>query len=153
MALVRKREEWSPLREIMQFRDEIDRLFEDFFSPWTVRRRRRQEVTWLPDVDVYEDENNVIVEAELPGLKGDEVDISITGNTLTIKGEKKQEKEEKGRNYYIVERSYGSFARSIELPAEVEPDKAKATMRNGVLKVTIPKAPEAKPKQIKVEVK
>ena len=153
MALVRKREEWSPMREIMQFREEIDRLFEDFFSPWPVRRRRRQEVTWLPDVDVYEDENNVIVEADLPGLKGDEVDISITGNTLTIKGEKKQEKEEKGRNYYIVERSYGSFARSIELPAEVEPDKAKATMRNGVLKVTIPKAPEAKPKQIKVEVK
>ncbi len=150
MALVR-REEWAPFRELAHFRDEIDRLFDDFFSPWITRRRRRE--VWFPEVDVYEDDNNVIVEAELPGLKSDEVDISITGNTLTLKGEKKQGKEEKGRNYHLIERSYGSFSRTIELPADVEADKAKAVMRNGVLKVTIPKAPSARPRQIKVEVK
>ncbi len=155
MALIkRKGEEWSPFRDILEFRDEIDRLFKDFFSPWPVRRRRvRGEMVWAPEVDVYEDENNVVVQAELPGLKPKEVDISIAGNTLTLKGEKKGEKEEEGRNYYLVERVYGSFERSIELPIEVDASKAKATMKDGILEVVIPKTPESKPKQIKVEVK
>ena len=155
MAVLKKRsDEWSPLRDIMVFRDEMDRLFENFFSPWGLRRRRVSgEVVWAPEVDVYEDENNVIVEAEIPGLKAEELDISVTGNTITLRGEKKGEKEKKAKNYHLLERTYGSFERVIELPTEVEAPKAKAKLKNGVLEVVLPKVAEAKPKQIKVEVK
>ncbi|MCD6219107.1 Hsp20/alpha crystallin family protein [Candidatus Calescamantes bacterium] len=155
MAVLKKRsDEWSPLRDIMVFRDEMDRLFENFFSPWGLRRRRVSgEITWAPEVDVYEDENNVIVEAEIPGLKAEELDISVTGNTITLRGEKKGEKEKKAKNYHLLERTYGSFERVIELPTEVEAPKAKAKLKNGVLEVVLPKVAEAKPKQIKVEVK
>ncbi len=155
MAVLKKRsEEWSPLRDIMVFRDEMDRLFENFFSPWSLRRRKvGGEIVWAPEVDVYEDENNVIVEAEIPGLKPEELDINVTGNTVTLKGEKKGEKEKKAKNYHLLERTYGSFERVIELPVEVEASKAKARLKNGVLEVVLPKVAEAKPKQIKVEVK
>ena len=153
-VLKRKSEGWSPFRDIMEFRDEMDRLFDSFFSPWPLRKGKAgKEIVWSPQVDVYEDENDVIVEAELPGLKGDEVDINITGNVVTLRGEKKEEKEEKGKSYHILERSYGSFERAIDLPVDVEPSKAKATMKDGVLKVVLPKIAKAKPKKIPVEVK
>jgi HSP20 family protein len=96
--------------------------------------------------------NNIVVKAEVPGLEPKDIDISLTGGVLTIKGEKKQEKEEKDENYHRIERSYGTFTRSVRVPQEVQSDKIEATYKNGVLKITLPKSEEAKKKEIKIKV-
>jgi HSP20 family protein len=93
-----------------------------------------------------------VVKAEVPGLEPKDIDISLTGGVLTIKGEKKQEKEEKDENYHRIERSYGTFTRSVRVPQEVQSDKIEATYKNGVLKITLPKSEEAKKKEIKIKV-
>jgi len=142
---------WEPFREIMSLRDAMDRLFEDSF----VRPSRlwpelgRGE---LP-VDMYQTANDVVVKASIPGLKPDEVDISITGDTLTIKGEHKEEKEVEEQDYFYRERRYGAFSRSLTIPVPVKTEKTEATFENGVLTVTMPKAEEVKPKQIKIKAK
>jgi HSP20 family protein len=110
------------------------------------------EGEWAPSVDVAETDEEIVVTAELPGIKQEEVDISIADNVLTLKGEKKEEKEVKEKNYHRIERSYGSFQRSISLPTGVDAGKAKATYKDGILCVTVPKVEEAKPKQIKIDV-
>jgi len=106
---------------------------------------------WIPALDVRESENEIILELEAPGLKEEDLNISISDGTLSIKGEKKREEEKEEGSYHVVERSYGSFQRAIPLPSNVDEDKAKADFKNGVLKVKLPKNEEAKPKQIKVE--
>jgi len=143
---------WEPFREMMTLRDAMDRLFEDSFV-------RPSRLFWpelgrgdLP-VDMYQTANDVVVKASIPGLKPDEVDISITGDTLTIKGEHKEEKETKEQDYFYKERRYGAFSRSLTIPVPVKAEKAEATFENGVLTLTLPKAEEAKPKQIKVKAK
>ncbi|MBM2839971.1 MAG: Heat shock protein, Hsp20 family [Bacteroidetes bacterium] len=108
---------------------------------------------WTPAVDVAENENEVQVKVELPGVSKDDVKITMQENILTIRGEKKQEKETKNSEYHRVERSYGSFQRSFTLPTNVKHDKIEASYNDGVLTVTLPKAEEAKPKQIEVKVK
>ena len=148
MSLIR----WRPRSDLLNIRDEMNRLFDSFFTELPERRRGLLEGEWAPSVDLAETDEEVVVTAELPGVKQDDVDISITDDILTIKGEKKEEKEVKEKNYHRVERSYGSFQRSISLPTNVQPDKAKASYKDGVLHVTIPKAEEAKPKQIKINV-
>jgi HSP20 family protein len=134
----------------------VSSLFSDFLSstPTFLSERRRSllEGEWLPRIDVAETEENVIVTAEIPGVKQDDVTITVTDDILTIKGEKKEEKEIKREDYCSIERSYGSFMRSITLPSSVQADKAKATHKDGVLTVTIPKSESAKPKSIKVNV-
>ena len=148
MALMR----WRPTRELLDVREEMNRLFDGFFTGWPERRRGLLEGEWAPSIDIAETEEDIVVTAELPGIKLDEVDITITDDILTLKGEKKEENEVKDKNYHRIERSYGSFQRSISLPTGVQGDKAKAAYKNGVLQVTVPKAEEAKPKQIKINV-
>lgn len=137
------------MRDFMTLREAMDRLFEDSF----VGRRPRE---WAPApegtlaLDMYQTEDATVIKSSVPGLKPEEIDISITGNTLTISGESKQEEEVKEENYIRRERRYGSFSRSVVLPEGLEPDKAEASFEDGVLTLSIPKAPETKPKVIKV---
>ncbi len=141
---------WRPFRDLERMRREMDRLWDSFFER---RPARVEEVSeWLPSLDVSETKNEFVVKAELPGIDPKDIDISLTNDILTIKGEKKQEKEEKEENYHLIERSYGSFTRSVRVPGQVQSDKINATFKNGVLKVTLPKTEEAKKKEIKIKV-
>ncbi len=143
---------WEPFREMMTLRDAMDQLFEDSF----VRPSRFLSEEGLGGslpLDVYQTDNEVIVKASLPGFKPEEVDISITGDTLSIKGEHKEESETKKEDYLLKERRYGSFSRTVTLPVEIQSEKAEAVFENGVLTLTLPKAEEVKPKQIKVKPK
>ncbi len=109
--------------------------------------------SFVPDIELREEENQFLVRADLPGMKKEEIDISVGGNILALKGERKTETENKSKNYHYSERSYGSFSRTIELPCEVEADKVKASYKDGVLELVLPKSESAKPQQIKVDVK
>jgi HSP20 family protein len=148
---------WKPLRELVPFRDfermrrETDRFWDSFFEVGP-RRRTEEGGEWFPSLDVSETKNDLIVKAELPGMDPKDIDISLSDGTLIIKGERKQEKEEKEENYQLIERSYGSFTRSIRLPKEVKRDKISASYKNGILKVTLPKSEEAKTKEVKIKV-
>lgn len=149
MSMIR----WDPFREMMSLRQAMDRLFEDSF----VRPTRfwpelgRGE---LPlDLDMYQTANDVVVKAAIPGVRPEEVDISLTGDTLTIKGERREEQEVKEEDYFHKERRYGSFSRSVQIPVSVKSDKAEAVFENGILTLSLPKAEEVKPKQIKVKAK
>jgi len=142
--------EWKPFREVSRLRREMDRLWDDFFGPGR-RSLRPLEPEWAPAVDVSETADKVVVKAEVPGIEAKDIDISLSGDVLTIKGEKKSAREEKKENYHLVERSYGSFSRSLRLPAAVIADKIEAAYKQGVLTVTCPKKEEVKPKAIKVK--
>jgi HSP20 family protein len=137
---------------------DLDRMFEDFLG-----RRLRPlwpERWWsaagmqiaTPAVDLYEEKDDIVVKAEVPGLEKDQIEVNLSANRLTIKGEKKQEEEVKKEGYYRSERSYGSFLRTLELPTEVQTDKVKAAFKNGILEIRLPKTEEAKKKEIKVNV-
>jgi HSP20 family protein len=136
--------------ELSSFRREVDRLFDRFFEGWPFRLSP-QEAPWAPSVDVSETGKDVIVKAELPGMDPKEIDVSVRGDMVTLHGERRQEKEEKGENFHRVERSYGSFSRSIQLPVEVDSGKVNATYKDGVLKITMPKSKEAATKKIEVK--
>jgi HSP20 family protein len=140
-----------PLRELERMRREMDRVWDSFFEG---RPGKKADETgeWLPSLDVAETKNDLVVKAELPGMDPKDIDISLTEGVLTIKGEKKQEKEEKEENYHLIERSYGSFVRSVRLPKEVQSEKINASYKNGVLRVKLPKSEEAKKKEIKIKV-
>lgn len=149
-AIVREEE-----RPIEAFQREMNRLFDEFMSgSWPALYRGLEErwPAFAPRVDVTETENELHISAELPGIDAKDVDVSISKDMLTIRGEKREEQEEKGRNYYRTERSYGSFQRMISLPAEVDSDKVEATFKNGVLSITLPKTVEAR-HQTKIAVK
>ena len=145
MSIVR----WEPFRDLMTLREAMDRLFEESF----VRPRRE----WLAPaegtlaLDMYETEDSVVVKSAVPGVKPDDIDISVSGNTLSISGEAKSEEEVTEENYIRRERRYGSFSRSIALPEGLDAEKADATFEDGLLTLTIPKAPEAKAKVIKIK--
>ncbi len=143
---------WQPFREMSRLRREMDRFWEDFFGPGP-RMPRGWNEEWIPAVDVAESPEKVTVKAEVPGLDPKEIDISLVGDLLTIKGEKKSEREEKKENYHLVERSYGSFSRALRLPAVVDADKIEASYDKGVLTVTCPKKEPVKPKAITVKTK
>ncbi|UCB52177.1 MAG: Hsp20/alpha crystallin family protein [Candidatus Zixiibacteriota bacterium] len=147
MAITR----WRPFRDVVSVQDEMNRLFDDIFGHGPARVQWTDGV-WNPSVDVSEDKDNVVVRAEMPGLNKDDVKISVQDNVLTLKGEKKQEKEEKESDYHRIERSYGSFCRSFQLPTAVEADKIKASYRDGVLNITLPKTEEVKPKEIPISI-
>ena len=146
---------WTPSKD-------MERLFEEFFEdPFLTGLRRRLpmwkrfkefESVW-PAVDMVDKKDEIVVKAEVPGVEKDDINISISDNILTIKGETKKEKETKEEDYYYSERSYGSFARTLTLPEKVQTDQVKANFKNGILEIHLPKSPEAKPKEIKVDVK
>lgn len=139
---------------LARLRDEMDHAFERFWrDPWSASLADVFPFGSGPSLrmNVAESENDVTVTAELPGVDPEDVDISVNENMLTIRGEKKQEKEDKKRNYHYVERSYGSFHRSIQLPSSVDPNKVDAIYKNGVLTVTLAKHAKAKAKRITVQ--
>ena len=142
---------WRPLRELDKMRREMDRLWESVFEGRS-HRKAEDSAQWLPSLDVAETKNDIVVKVEIPGIDPKEIDISLANDVLTIKGEKKQEREKKEENYHVVERSYGSFTRSLRLPGEVQSDKITASYKNGILKATFPKSEEAKKKEIKIKV-
>ena len=141
---------WRPFGELSSLRREMDRLWENFFGERPLTRMWARE--WAPSLDVSETRDNFVVKAEVPGIDAKDIDISLTGDVLTIKGEKRQEKEEKEEDYHLVERSYGSFSRSVRLPAEVESNKIKASYKNGILNITLPKSEKVKAKEVKIKV-
>jgi len=141
---------WRSRGEVDRFRSDIDRMFDDFFTRSPFSRSYGAE-EWMPAVDISETGKEIIVNAEIPGMDAKDIDISINGRLLTIKGERKQEQEEKGENYHRIERRYGSFSRSLELPVDVNADKVKATYKEGVLKLNLPKAKEQSVKKIEVK--
>jgi HSP20 family protein len=140
---------WRPF-EFEKMRREMDRLWDSFFESKPTRRVGEGE--WAPSLDISETKGDLVVKAELPGIDPKEIDISLNEGILTIKGEKMQEKEEKEEGYHLVERSYGSFTRSIRLPREIQSEKINASYKNGVLKITLPKTEEAKKKEVKIKV-
>lgn len=142
--------EWKPFREVSRLRREMDRLWDEFFGP-SRRAFRPLEAEWAPLADVSETADKVVVKAEVPGIDANDIDISLSGDVLTIKGEKKSEREEKKENYHLVERSYGSFSRTLRLPAAVDADKVEAEYKQGVLTISCPKKEEAKPKAIEIK--
>jgi HSP20 family protein len=142
--------EWRPFREVSRLRREMDRLWDDYFGPGR-RGLQPLQAEFAPAVDVKETAEAVVVKAEVPGMDAKDINISVTGDVLTIKGEKKSEREEKEENYHVVERSYGSFSRSLVLPAAADLDNIEAKYDKGVLTVTCPKKEEVKPKAIEIK--
>ena len=140
---------WDPWKDL---RDEIDRVFDSFFGRYPAVPSEH-EGYFIPAIDVEETENEYIVKAELPGLSKEDIKISLRPDSITISGERKKEKEEKGKTYHRVEMLYGKFARTIQLPEEIQPDKAKAEYKNGILTVILPKSEKSKPKEIEIEIK
>ncbi len=141
---------WEPAREMMTLRDAMDRLFDDAFT----RPLRLNEGHWsMPAVDMYQTDNEIVVKAAIPGVKTDDVQINVTGEVLTIKGETKEKEEVKEKAYHLREQRWGTFERSIALPTDVIADKAKAEFENGVLTITLPKAEEVRPKSITIKTK
>jgi HSP20 family protein len=141
---------WDPFREFNTLQDRMNRLFHDSFGEG--REEGLTTTAFAPPVDVYEDEHNVTLKIEVPGIEEKDIDVRIENNTLTVHGERKFEKDEKEENYRRVERQYGSFTRSFTLPNTVDTDSVSANYDKGVLKIKLAKKAEAKPKQIKVSV-
>ena len=142
---------WDPFREFVTLQDRMNRLFRDSYGP-EGREEALTATTFAPPVDVYEDEHNVTLKIEVPGIDEKDIDVRIENNTLTVHGERKFEKEEKEENYRRVERQYGSFTRTFTLPDTVETEKVQADYDKGVLKISLAKKAEAKPTQIKVNI-
>jgi len=145
MAIIR----WDPFRDMMALRDKMNRLFEDTVSGRGDETSLLQR-NWVPSVDIYENEHELVLTAEVPGIEEKDIEIKVEDNTLTVKGERKMESETQEENYHRIERSYGSFFRSFSLPNYVDHDKIKAENTNGVLKITMPKKQEAKPRTVKI---
>ena len=149
---------WRPFMDLTHWERDMERMMDDFFGrrtrPWWPERWFRTEsmdVT-APAVDLFEEKDDIVVKAELPGMDKDNIEVRLTDHHLTIKGEKKKEEEVKEENYYRSERSYGSFLRTLELPKEVHADKVKASFKKGILEVRLPKTEDAKAKEVKVKI-
>ena len=144
---------WQPYGEL----EEMGRRFEDVFGrpflPGLWRKFPSEEMVWAPAIDVLEKEDRFLVKVELPGVNEEDVNVSVAGDTLTIEGDKKAESEVNKKGYYYSETSYGSFSRSLTIPSTVDASKIEANYDKGVLELTLPKAPEVKPKKIKIAVK
>jgi HSP20 family protein len=142
---------WDPFREFATLQDRMNRLFRDSYGS-EGREEALTTSTFAPPVDVYEDEHNVTLKIEVPGIDEKDIDVRIENSTLTVHGERRFEKEEKEENYRRVERQYGSFVRTFTLPQTVDQESVQADYEKGVLKIKLAKREEAKPKQIKVNV-
>jgi HSP20 family protein len=147
MAVVR----WDPFRELADVQDRVNRMLGDFYGGRgedDVMRRG----AWVPPVDIYEKNHEILLKAELPDMPREDIDIRVENNTLTISGEKKLDREAKEDQFHRVERAYGHFARSFSLPATIDIEKVGADYKNGVLTIRLPIREEARPKQIQVQV-
>jgi HSP20 family protein len=142
---------WRPFGEVSTLRDEMDRLWDRFFGERPLEKTFSEN--WLPSVDISETEDHLIIRVELPGLETKDVNVSISGDLLTIKGEKKKEKEEKEEHHHYIERYAGTFTRSFRIPVNVKADQAEAVFDKGVLKVMFPKMETSRKKEIKIKVK
>jgi HSP20 family protein len=142
----------DPFREFVTIQDRMNRLFRDSYGNNEGREESLNNTSFAPPVDVYEDEHNVILKIEVPGIDEKDIDVRIENNTMTVHGERKFEQEEKEENYRRVERQYGSFTRTFTLPQTVDQENVQADYDKGVLKIKLSKKAEAKPKQIKVNV-
>ena len=140
---------WEPFRDLRNMHDEMDRMFSTFWGG--PGHGLMEAVAWTPTVDMYEEDNNLVVKAELPGLKKGDASVSLAENTLTIKGERKLEKEEKRDHYFQFESGHGRFQRVLRLPFPVKVDEVKAVYEEGVLKITLPKSEVSKTREIKIE--
>ncbi len=150
----RPREEWwDPFADLERIQSEMNRMFNLSLAQQGSRNAGLLEGAWSPAVDIHDSKHNILVKADIPGLTKDDIEVTVQGDVLIIKGEKKQDKEIKEKNYVRTERFYGSFQRSIRLPSEVKVDKVEATYKNGVLELVLPKSEKAKPKQIKLDIK
>lgn len=153
MAIVK----WNPSRELLNVEREFNRLFNAignrFFLNNGDENDEYENAVWTPLTDISETDDNYFLKVDLPGIKKDDVKISYADGKLTISGERKQETEEKNSKYHRVERSYGKYYRSFSLPQKIKEDKIDAEFKDGQLKITVPKAEEAKPKEIEVKVK
>lgn len=150
MAIVRW---WDPWRDLATIQEKMNQLFEESIPRGRGRDEGLSPAMWAPSVDIYETDDAVVVKAEVPGIEKDQVGIEVKDGILTLRGERKFEREVKEENYHRMERSYGTFVRSFSVPASVNPEKITAKLKDGVLEVQLPKEERAKPKQIKVEVK
>ncbi|HXZ78595.1 MAG TPA: Hsp20/alpha crystallin family protein [Terriglobales bacterium] len=139
---------WDPFRELSSLQERVNRLFQETGG----RQESLTTGSFVPAVDIYEDDHNIKLKMEVPGIDQKDLDIQVENNTLTVKGQRKFEKEEKEENFHRIERHYGSFYRSFALPNAVDTDKVSADYQNGVLNIVLPKRAEATPKQVKVNV-
>jgi HSP20 family protein len=149
MAIMR----WEPFRDLLSLQERMNRLFEE--SARGLGRGQEEDWVmgaWAPAVDIYEKGTDVVLKAELPGVEPKDVDIRIENNVLTLKGERKVDNEVRRESFHRVERSYGAFTRSFTLPSTVDTTNVKADYKDGVLRITLPKREEAKPKQIQVDI-
>ncbi len=148
MALIR----WDPFREMSALQERMNRLMSDYRTRAPLGEEEMAQGSWIPPVDIYETKDSIVLNIELPGVTKEDMNLEVKDNTLTIRGEKKLEKDVKEDSFHRMERTYGSFMRAFTLPSTVQQDKVKAKFKDGILEIQIPKAEEAKPKQIKVEV-
>jgi HSP20 family protein len=137
---------WEPFRDLALLQDEVNRLLDDRVY------RSGESVGWTPACDIYEDEESVTLRFELAGVDPKDVDVRFENGVLTVKGERKLEREDRRQNYHRIERSYGTFTRAFSLPGTLDPERIRAESKNGVLAVTLPKKAEAKPRAIQVKV-
>lgn len=147
MAIVR----WDPWTTLPSLQDRINRIFEEAFPRGTAKDSEFATTDWRPAVDTYEEGNNIVIKAELPGVKKEDITIDVKDNVLTLKGERSAESEVKEENYYRREQSYGKFFRAFTLPDAVDPSRIEANCKDGVLKISIPKAEKAKTKKIDIK--
>lgn len=147
MALIR----WTdPFRDVAVLQDRMNRLFGDFLERGDPHEEGMGTGTWMPSVDIYETKDAICVRAEIPGVEKGAVNVEVRDGVLTLRGERKFEKEIKEENYHRIERSYGTFHRSFSLPSSVDEEKVTARMNDGVLEVDLPKKEQAKPRQITI---
>ena len=140
---------WDPFRELSIMQERMNRLFEDAGRGWR-GDEPSSTTTWSPAVDIYETESEIMVQAELPGVDRKDITLNLEKNVLTLKGERRFEKETKQENYHRIERSYGGFSRSFSIPAIVDEEKIRADYKDGILKIALPKKEQVKPKQIQI---
>jgi len=148
MALIR----WDPFREMSGLQERMNRLLSDFRTRAPFGEEELTQGAWIPAVDIYETKESILLNVELPGVTKEDISLEVKDSTLMLRGEKKLEKDVKEENFHRMERAYGSFTRAFTLPSTVQQDKVKAKFRDGILEIVLPKAEEAKPKQIKVDV-
>jgi len=142
---------WDPLDELMGIRDAMNRVFDETFARRGTGKSSGNH-GWRPSVDMYETEDDVVVRANLPGVEQKDIEVTLTDNALTIKGESKYEKEIEDKNVHRRERSFGRFMRTLPINTKIKPDQAHAEFKDGVLGITIPKAPEAKEKRFRLDI-
>ncbi|PKM83496.1 MAG: molecular chaperone [Firmicutes bacterium HGW-Firmicutes-13] len=143
---------WNPFTELTRMRDELDKIFDETFSRFPGEKFLSEKVSWQPSVDIYESEDEIVAKAELPGFKRDDINITVTEDSLNISGETKEEKEVEEGNYICKERRWGKFSRYFSLPAPIDTNRVKASYENGVIEIKMSKTEEAKRKSVNIEI-